>query len=55
MHANRMMMMYLLWVVTNQWFFTEIGHVFVFKCGLFYFVMSCLKKFLMKVMSTKTL
>ncbi len=27
-------MTYLLWVVTNQWIFIEIGHEFVFKCGL---------------------
>ncbi len=28
------LMMCLLWVVTNHWIFTEIGHEFVFKCDL---------------------
>ncbi len=47
------LMMCLLWVVTNHWIFTEIGHEFVFKCDLFCGVM--LKKFPMKVMSIETL
>ncbi len=33
------LMMYLLWVVTNQWIFTEIGHGFVFF-NVVYFVMA---------------
>ncbi len=33
------LMMYLLWVVTNQWIFTEIGHGLVFF-NVVYFVMA---------------